>query len=81
MKTELVETEPANIDEMTGYCPFCGGNAASVQTEPGDYSAVVCLNCFGRGPRVNGSCEVAVDLWNTRYSVTKKKLKSSKKKQ
>ena len=66
------------------YCPFCGAFDSTVVHDTNGIevkSYVMCATCGAKGPSVNFrdqdvNDEAVIDLWNTRVSITKKKLKS-----
>lgn len=66
-----------------GYCPFCGAFDTTVIHETNGLSVtsyVMCATCSAKGPSVSfdtgaANDEAVIDLWNTRVSITKKKLK------
>ncbi len=68
-----------------GYCPFCGSFDTHLVHESRGSGAsdcfVMCAACRSKGPAITyhegdePNDEALMDLWNTRISITKKKIK------
>lgn len=73
------------MERKGSYCPFCGAYDSTFIKESMGLTTrtfVECATCGARGPVVNFSdstdvnSDAVIDLWNTRVSITRKRLKS-----
>lgn len=66
----------SEVSYLVKPCPFCGSKDCELE-ETETSSQVSCQECFASGPLISESCdtdddadlnELAVKLWNTRYT-------------